>query len=131
MFRGAMTGRGPLRSAPIDGLEPSPLGSQGPKAIEELFGELGRDRTAVAGKALAYLQAKGSAKDLTDAGRRLVFLKGNDPHDYKFSVAAMEDFGHVSAPWRDRYLAATMLPMRGSGGPDTEVTRRVRAALGQ
>jgi hypothetical protein len=43
----------------------------------------------------------------------------------------MEDFGHVSAPWRDRYLAATMLPMRGSGGPDTEVTRRVRAALGQ
>jgi len=130
MFRGAMTGRGPLRSAPIDGLEPSPPASQGPKAIEELFAELGRDRTAVAGKALAYLQAKGSAKDLMDAGRRLVFLKGNDPHDYKFSVAAMEDFGHVSAPWRDRYLAAAMLQMRGPGGPDTEVTRRVRAALG-
>ena len=38
-----------------------------------------RDRQAAAGKTLAYLQAKGSAEDFIDDGRRLVLLKGNDP----------------------------------------------------
>ena len=32
--------------------------------------------------------------------RRLIFTKGTDSHDYKFSSAALEDFYHVSPRWQ-------------------------------
>jgi hypothetical protein len=62
--------------------------------------------------------------------RRLIFAKGNDSHDYKFSSAALEDFHHVSANWRDRYLAASLFWMKGSGGNDTPLLGRMRGAIG-
>jgi hypothetical protein len=129
MFREAMKGRGPLRDATIDGLQPSALASRGPRAVEEIFSELSRERMAAVSKVLAYARANGSWEDLAGAARHLVLVKGNDPHDYKFSVAALEDYHHVSVPWRDRYSAATMLQLRGSGDPDSGLIRRVRALL--
>ena len=68
----------------------------GPGAIEEIFAEASHDRMTAARKALAYLQAgrdpqAGAIATLIDA-RRLVFLKGNDAHDYKFSSAVLEDY---------------------------------------
>jgi hypothetical protein len=129
MFREAMGSRGQLREAAIERLEPVSLAANGPKAVEEVFAELSRDRQAAAGKALAYLQAKGAAEDLTSAARRLVLLKGDDPHDYKFSAAALEDYYHVSAGWRDRFLAASMVQLRDSGSPDNKLIDRARAAL--
>ena len=129
MFRQAMEGRGHLREMAIDRLEPIPLSGDGSKAVEEIFAEIGRDRQAAAGKTLAYLQAKGSAEDFMETARRLVLLKGNDPHDYKFSVAALEDYYHVSPAWRDRFLAASVLQLRGSGGKDNSLVNRIRAAV--
>ena len=112
-----------------DRWEPGRLSGNGPKAVEEIFAELSRDRQAAAGKVLAYLQAKGSAEDLIAAARRLVLLKGGDPHDYKFSAAVLEDYYHVSPVWRDRYLAASILQLRGSGEGDNGLVPRIRAAL--
>lgn len=129
MFRETMKGRSGLRDSPIDGLRPTPLASSGGKAVEEIFREISRDRTAAPGKALAYLQAKGSLNDFVGAARRLVSLKGDDSHDYKFSSAVLEDYFHVSDPWRDRFLAASMLQLRGSEGQDSELVNRTRAAL--
>jgi len=129
MFRRAMEGRGPLRELSIDGLQPSATDGGGPKAVDEIFSEVSRDRMAAASKVLAYLGTGGSVTDLMDAARRLIFLKGDDPHDYKFSVAALEDFFHVSPPWRDRYLAAGVLQLRGSGDRDNELVKRTAAAL--
>jgi hypothetical protein len=63
------------------------------------------------------------------AARRLIFTKGNDSHDYKFSSAALEDFYHVTPGWRDRYLASSMFWLKGSAGADTDVVRRIRAAM--
>ena len=111
------------------GLEPIPLSGDGSKAVEEVFAEIGRDREAAVGKTLAYLQAKGSAEDFMETARRLVLLKGNDPHDYKFSVAALEDYYHVSPAWRDRFLAASVLQLRGSGEKDNLLVHRIRAAV--
>ena len=37
---------------------------------------------------------------LMTAARRLVFTKGNDSHDYKFSSAALEDYYHATPSWR-------------------------------
>ena len=55
--------------------------------------------------------------------------RGDDPHDYKFSVAALEDYYHVSPAWRDRFLAAGVLQLRGSGGKDNSLVDRIRAAV--
>ena len=67
---------------------------------------------------------------LIDTARVLIFLKGNNAHDYKFSSATLEDFFHVTPAWRDRFLAASMFWLRGSGAPDSPLLQRTRAALG-
>ena len=64
---------------------------------------------------LGYLKADPDPRPLMDAARRLVFLKGTDSHDYKFSSAVLEDYAHVSPAWRDRYLAASVFWLKGSG----------------
>ena len=97
--------------------------------IEEIFAEASRDRTTAARKALAYLQAGRDPRTLIDAARRLVFLKGNDAHDYKFSSAVLEDYYHASPAWRDRYLASSLLLLPGSADRDNDLVRRTRAAL--
>ncbi len=129
MFRQAMQGRGEMREAAIDRLEAAPLDSKGPKAGEEIFADVSRDRQAAVGKALTYLTTEEAAGDLVAEARRLVLLKGNDPHDYKFSVAALEDYYHVSAGWRDRFLAASMVQLRGTGSPDNKLVERAKVAL--
>jgi hypothetical protein len=71
-----------------------------------------------------------AAQTLMAAGRRLIFTRGTDSHDYKFSSAVLEDFYHATPPWRQRLLATSMFNLRGSGGQDTTLVQRTRAALG-
>jgi len=66
---------------------------------------------------------------LIDAARRLVFLKGNDAHDYKYSSAALEDYFHTSPAWRDRYLASSIFLLPSSQDRDNQLVERARAAL--
>jgi hypothetical protein len=66
---------------------------------------------------------------LVTAAERLIFSKGNDSHDYKFSSAALEDYYHVTAPWRARYAASSMFNLKGSGDRDNDLIERTRAAL--
>ena len=61
--------------------------------------------------------------------RRLVFNKGTDSHDYKFCSAALEDYYQTTPHWRNRYLATSLFNLRGSGGHDTGLLERTRAAL--
>ena len=68
-------------------------------------------------------------KEFVDAARVLIFLKGRDAHDYKFSSAVLEDYQHVSPAWRDRYLAASVFNLRGSGDSNNDLVKRTRAAL--
>ena len=63
--------------------------------------------------------------------RRLVFLKGTNSHDYKFSSAVLEDYEHLAQPWRDRLLAASVFYFRGSGEKDNELVGRIRSALAE
>ena len=129
LFRGAMGGRGKVGEARIDQLEPVATSEGEPGDVAEIFAESSRDRKTAARKALAYLQAKRDPRTLIDAARRLVFLKGDDPHDYKFSSAVLEDFYSASPAWRERYLASSLLLLPGSGDRDNELVKRTRAAL--
>ncbi|HYT94574.1 MAG TPA: hypothetical protein VEL76_38015 [Gemmataceae bacterium] len=131
MFRQAMLGRGRLSNLRIDTLERQEPQGRGPQAIEEIFADVSRDRTIAARKTLGLLQRdQASAQALMAAGRRLIFTKGRDSHDYKFSSAALEDFYHATPAWRDRFLATSMFNLRGSGQADNDLIRRTRTALG-
>src|SRR5581483_1596796 len=118
LFREAMKSRGKVADARIDALKPD----EGSGEVGEVFNTLSKDKTAAARLALGLLHADPSrARELIDAGRLLVFLKGNDSHDYKYSSAVMEDYAFISPAWRDRFLAASVFWLKGSAGPDSPV----------
>jgi hypothetical protein len=130
MFRKAMEGRGRLSDLWIDRLEKAELRGRGTGAIEEIFTDVSRDRELAARKTLALVQGRGGAPDeLMTVARRLIFNKGNDSHDYKFSSAALEDYYHATPAWRARYLASSMFNLHGSLDHDNDLIRRTRAAL--
>ncbi len=129
-FRVAATQRGgAANDMLVDRLEPLALASP-QEAVAEICAEIDRDRMSAARKILAYLQGNGDAKPLIDAARLLIFAKGRDAHDYKFSAAVLEDYYHVSPAWRDKYLATSVFNLKGSQGPDNSLMQRARSALG-
>jgi len=125
LFRGVKEDKGTR----IDDLEPVEPKAVGDQAIDDIFAEVSRDRLTAARKVLAYLKDHPQPKELIDAARVLIFLKGRDSHDYKFSSAVLEDYANVSPAWRNRYLAASVFNLRGSGASDNELVKRTRAAL--
>jgi hypothetical protein len=129
LFRAAMEGRGKVRESRIEELEPTATSTDGPGALEEIFADASHDRMRAARKALGYLQGGHDPVPLIDAARRLVFLKGDDPHDYKFSSAVLEDYYHASPKWRERFLASSLLLLPGSADRDNNQVKRTRAAF--
>lgn len=130
MFRGDADRRGTLNDLTLEDLKSAELSDPtSPSVIEEIFADVNRDDLAAAGKVRAWLNAGGNAESIIDAARRLIFLKGRDAHDYKFSSAVLEDYYHVSPQWRGTYLAASMFQLRGSGDRDNGLVERTRAAL--
>jgi hypothetical protein len=113
----------------FDTLEPLRPKAKGHDAVDEIFTDLSKDKLTAARKVLGYLKADPDPRPLTDAARRQVFRKATDSHDYKFSSAVLEDYAHVSPAWRDRFLAASVFWLKGSGGPDTNLVRRTREAM--
>ena len=133
MFRAAMASRGRIHEdRRIDQLEPLAPEARGPGAIEEIYADVSRDRVRAARKTLGLLRAEpeAGAQALMAAGRRLIFTKGRDSHDYKFSSAALEDFYHATPHWRGRFLATSMFNLKGAGDRDNDLIQRTRAALG-
>lgn len=124
LFRGK-----PKDGVRIDEMEPQSVTGSADHAPEEIFADVSRDRMQAARKILGFLQQTPDPKPLMDHARRLIFLKGNNSHDYKFSSAVLEDCFHLSGPWRDRFLAASAFQLRGSGLPDNQLVERIRSAL--
>ncbi|MEM7235420.1 MAG: hypothetical protein AAF517_24825 [Planctomycetota bacterium] len=130
LFRGAATRRGKVSEAKVDQFEAAALASkEAGERVGEVFVERSKNRNLAIAKALTVLESGESPKALIDEARRLVFLKGRDAHDYKFSSAVLEDYFHVSPAWRNRYLAASVSLLRGAGERDNGVVARTRAAL--
>jgi hypothetical protein len=119
---------GAVGNARIDRMEPAALKAPAGEAAGEVFAEVGTDRTLAARKAFTLLKDAGP-RELIDAAQRVVFLKGTDTHDYKFSAAVFEDYHHVSPAWRDRYLATAMFITCGSADRDNPLVNRVRETL--
>jgi len=126
MFRGLA--RGKVADVRIDDVKPMAL-ERPSGAIEEILNDVSKDRMNAARKIRQYLNQSGSVQDLMNAARRLIFLKGSNAHDYKFSVAVLEDYFNVSPAWRDQFLATSVFYLKGSGDRDNSLVERTRAAL--
>ncbi len=128
LFRESMRRRGDVRQQPLEQLASIESDRTPSEQISEIFASIDSDRLAAAGQVLGYLQRQ-PAELLVDEARRLIFVKGTDSHDYKFSSAVLEDYYHVSPLWRDKYLATAVFNLRGSGDRDNSLIQRARAAL--
>jgi len=118
-----------LKSLRLDELEPDPDAGAKASTLEQIYADISHNRMRAARGVLAWLKKNSDAREFINGARRLVFLKGNNSHDYKFSSAVLEDYQNVSSAWRDRYLAASVFNLRGSGDADNELVKRTRAAL--
>ncbi|EMI57352.1 hypothetical protein RSSM_01193 [Rhodopirellula sallentina SM41] len=97
--------------------------------VDEIFRAVSTDRPSAAADMRTYLATGGEPEALINAARRLVFLKGNDSHDYKFSSAVLEDYYAVSPPFRAAYLANAAYLLPGTLDRDNGLVGRVKAAL--
>ena len=130
MFRESARGRGKLSDATIDDLVPAEGKSEAStEAIDDIFTDVSKDRDRAASKVRAYLHSGGEARQVIDTARRLIFRKGSDAHDYKFSSAVLEDYSHVSRDWQQLFLSLGVYNLRGSGDRDNELVERTRQAL--
>jgi len=129
MFREQSKRRGNVADRSIEKLEPKAPEASGEAAVQEIFETLGQNPVSAAEKAMALLKEEGRAKQLIDAARVLVFMKGNDSHDYKFSSAVLEDYEHVSPRWRSTYLASNLFNLRHTRERDNSLVKRIQAAL--
>jgi hypothetical protein len=131
LFYQTMSSDGKMReNLHIDQLEKGELRAGGAPAIEEILTDVSKDRLAAARKTLALAdRGEDDVLPLLAAARRLIFSKGSDSHDYKFSSAALEDFYHATPSWRGRFLATSMFNLRGAIDNNNDLINRARAAL--
>ncbi|MEO8493877.1 MAG: hypothetical protein ABI614_02320 [Planctomycetota bacterium] len=129
MFRDSAKSRGALGEQKIEDLQPLAGDASGNEALDEILSDISGNGMQAAQKLQSFLANGGSGYDFVDATRSLLFVKGRDAHDYKFSAAVLEDFGHVSPAWRDRFLALSVFNLKGTGHPDNALVKRTRSAL--
>jgi hypothetical protein len=127
MFREEARGRGTVADDRIDQLTAAEIGNS--DSVSEIFETMGADRSKAAQQMYGYLSSGGDPQAVVDHARRLVFLKGNDSHDYKFSSAALEDYRMLSPPWRSRFLASASYQLPTPAEPTRSLVNRIRAAI--
>ncbi|PHS09660.1 MAG: hypothetical protein COA78_11870 [Blastopirellula sp.] len=132
-FREAMPGRGKVKDISVDDLTSIESTASKQETIETIFATLGSDPMQAAQTTLGFLSDTTDsaihARELINAARVLVFLKGRDAHDYKFSSAILEDYYHISPKWRELYLASNLFKLKGSHEKDNQLVSRTRTAL--
>ena len=110
----------------IDDLQPA----EKETTIEEIFADVSKNKGDASRKILRFLKDGNDPAPFAQAARRLIFLKGTNSHDYKYSSAVLEDYQAMAPRWRDQFLAATSFYFKGSADPDNQLVQRIRAALG-
>ena len=127
MYRGRNRAEGAVRVDALEGIAPE---SSSDDAVGELFADVSKDRSKAAGKTVGYLARGGSPDLVFAAGRRMIFHKGKDSHDYKYGAAAWEECRLAADPkWQPALTAAMMFNLPGAGTPDSPLMNRAREAV--
>lgn len=124
-FREAANLRDKMVSNRIDSLR-LPDGNR--PDLNAIFDQVAKDRNAAATQVFHFMQSGGELNHLMHKARELVFLKGTDSHDYKFSSAALEDAWAMSPRWRPYYLAGCSYLLHGTSEKTTSLSQKVLAA---
>ncbi|GIX00576.1 MAG: hypothetical protein KatS3mg111_3908 [Pirellulaceae bacterium] len=127
-FRQSMHGRGKVRNVRLE-IEPSLEPMDREVQVAEIFDLMSQSRDEAALRTRRFLRGGGRAEELIDMARRLVFAKGNDAHDYKFSAAVLEDFYSVSPQYRDAYLGSATFLLPAAAAPDNGLVHQIQQAL--
>jgi len=127
LFREAMQARGEIGNSTIDSLVA--VETKEPVTVDMVFDAVGRQPLQAAEHTMNFLAFDHRAESLMNAARRLIFLKGTDAHDYKFSTAALEDYYKISPAVRNQFMAASMYNLKGTSAADNRLVDRIRAAL--
>lgn len=117
------------RRAAIDSLEPVASDPDPRQALADVFATIEVDRLEAARKALGVLNAGDTEAGFMGLARRYVVDRNQGYHDYKFAEAAFANAAAVRAPWRNRYLAASVIYLNGSAAKPDRFVARARAAL--
>ncbi len=129
-FREAMRERGNVAEANIhEELSVEANVAEQSVDLPSILAKIRKDSSTAAGQTAHWLAAGNDPQELLDATRRLIFLKGDDSHDYKFSSAVLEDYYLISPAWRNQFLAASTYSLRGSQETDNGLVGRIRASL--
>lgn len=133
-FRESARRRGKLSDWTIDrvGEKSEAVSEEQPadEMVESIFAHVAKDRTLATTQTHAFLRQGGDPNVIINEARRLVFLKGRDAHDYKFSSAVLEDVSHLSPEWRSLFLALSTNNFRGASQRDNGLVQRIRSAIG-
>ena len=129
LFRDGARNRGELKDVHVDNVTAAQV-EPNAETVERILNHISSDRMEAASEVRGYLQAGGDPGVLTDAARRMIFLKGRDSHDYKYSSAVLEDYHHVSPAWRDQFMALSVFNLKGTGDRNSDLIDRTRDALG-
>jgi hypothetical protein len=129
-FREAMRGRGQVRDIKIVEQLSDHKRESSNVTLETTLAAIRRNTTNAAELAAQWLAEGNNPQALLDATRRLVFFKGNDSHDYKFSSAVLEDYHLISPNWRNHFLAGSTSQLRGSQERDNGLIARIVETLG-
>ncbi len=114
-----------------DSVSPSEPVTPVPEQVASILRDIGPNTPQAASQVLSLLQREPSAAaELFHGFRRQVFLKGTNPHDYKYSSAVLEDYHQISPAWRNQFASMIVYRLRGSGEADTNLLPRIRAAIG-
>ena len=125
-----MKSRGNIGDQKIEQLEPAEIAirSRLPPSTASSTAVSG-NKTKAAQQTLAYARANPEPHDFINRARTLIFMKGRDTHDYKFSSAVLEDYLNVSPAWRDRFLATSVFNLKGSRDSDSPLVQTDQRGL--
>ena len=118
------------RELRIDTVDALDQGQDSGSALEDIFATVSVDRVDAARKTLGYLGAGGAELPFMNLARQYVVDRNTGYHDYKFAEAAFENAAAMESPWRQRYLASSVLYLNGSADKPNETVARARSLFG-
>jgi len=128
-FREAMRGRGEVTNLNIVDQFSQSENEMEQVSLDSILAAIRRNTTNAAQLTASWLAQGNDPQILINATRKLIFFKGNDSHDYKFSSAVLEDFHLVSPSWRNLFLAGSTSQLRGSEERDNGLIGRIEQML--
>ena len=113
----AITGMEPEEPAPLD------------RALTDTFAGIPASPDAAARSVFSLAKDLEARRAFLANAVRLILMKADEVHYYKYLAAIIEDVPLVSAVWQPHLLAATVYYAKGTDDPESQPMKHAREAL--